>query len=120
MSALAAPVTISRTAAAVHQTLAEHRPDLGDAFVAEFHSAMRVTDADFDTTRIDRLVGRWWAQACALVNPDPEVEAAHARLQAGDTSDLVESWCRQPDGSQQVYRRGLDGEWVFDRVIPAA
>jgi hypothetical protein len=120
MAALTSPVTIPRTAAAVHQALAEHRPDLGATFAAEFHTAMNATDADFETTRIDRLVARWWAQACALLNPDPEVEAAHARLQAGDTSDLVESWRRQPDASQQVCWRRSDGEWVFDRVIPAA
>ena len=120
MVALAVPVTIPRTAAAVRHILVEHRPDLCEAFAAEFHAVMSATDADFDTTRIDRLVGRWWAQACALLNPDPEVEAAHARLKAEDNSDLVESWHRQPDGSQHVYRRGADGAWVFDRVIPPA
>lgn len=81
---------------------------------------MCATDADFDTTGIERLVARWWAQACTLLNPDPEAEAAHARLEAGDASELVESWHRQSDGSQHVYRRGPEGEWVFDRVIPAA
>jgi len=112
-------MTVPRTAAAVRQVLAEWRPELCERFAAEFHAAMSATDADFNTTRIDRLVGRWWAQACVLLNPDPEVEAVHARLKSGDGSDLVESWERQPDGSQRVYRRGPDGEWIFEQVIPA-
>lgn len=109
MAAVAPIAGIPRTAAAVRPALAEHRPDLEEKFVAEFHAAMQETEADFDTTRIDRLVGHCWAQACVLLNPDPEAEAAHARLQAGDTSGLAESWNRLPDGSQQVYRRGSGG-----------
>lgn len=119
MTAGSSLASIPRTAAAVREVLAEHDVQLHDRFVTEFHIALAETDEDFDTSRIDRLLGRWWAQACALLNPDPEVDAAQRRLQAGDTSDLVEAWQPQTDGSQAVYYRTTDDEWVFARVIPA-
>ncbi|MGH3319071.1 MAG: bifunctional glycosyltransferase/CDP-glycerol:glycerophosphate glycerophosphotransferase [Streptosporangiaceae bacterium] len=66
---LAASVTIPQTAAAVRRALADRRPDLSEKFAAEFHIAMTATDEDFDTTRIDRLVGRWWAQGLRAAQP---------------------------------------------------
>jgi hypothetical protein len=119
MATLTEPETIPRTASEVRRVLAKRRPDLCEKFVAEFHAAMAATDADLDTSRIDRLVGRWWAQACVLLNPDPQVDAIHERLKAGDTSDLAEWWHPRADGSQWVYRRAVDGDWTFDRTIPA-
>lgn len=112
------PAAIPRNAAAVRRVLAEHDRDLHEQFVAEFHTAIAETDDDFDTDRIERLVGRWWAVAMVQLHPDPEAEAAWARIKAGDTSDLVEEWRPQPDGSQHVYRRS-DDRWEFDRVLPA-
>jgi hypothetical protein len=109
--------TLPRTAEAVREVLAEHRPDLHDQFVGEFHTAMAETDDDFNTDRVTRLIGRWWAQAVALLNPDPEVDALQARLAAGDTRDLTESWRPQADGTHLAYRRGPEGGWVFDRVL---
>lgn len=119
---MAAPsrVSIPRTADAVRLVLAEYRPALCEQFTSEFHTAMAETDDDFRTARIDRLVGRWWAQACALLNPDPALDVTQQRIQAGDTRDLAELWQPQGDGSQHAYRRDNRGEWVFHRVIPAA
>jgi hypothetical protein len=119
MATLTDPVVVPRVASEVQRVLSEHRPQLCEKFAAEFHAATAETDIDFDTSRIDRLVGRWWAHACVLLNPDPEADAARERLRAGDTSDLVEWWCPQDDGSQGVYRRTGDGSWAFDHVIPA-
>jgi hypothetical protein len=99
--------------------LGEHDSDLHDQFVAEFHTAMAETDDDFDTDRITRMVGRWWAQAVVLLHPDPDADAAHARLKAGDSSDLVAEWRPQPDGSQHIYRRTADDRWEFDRELRA-
>lgn len=117
MSVPAHPSVLPRTADAVRHVLAAHRPDLHDEFVSEFHTTIAETDDDFDTDRITRLVGRWWAQALVLLRPDPETEAVHARLAAGDESDLVESWHPQPDGSQHVYRRDRAGGWFHDAVV---
>lgn len=117
MSAPTTSVSLPRTADAVHAVLVEHRPDLCEQFVAEFHTAMAQTDDDFRTDRLTRLVGRWWAQAMVLLDPDPETDAIQARLAAGDDSDLVEQWRAQSDGTHHVYRRGDGGEWVFDAVL---
>lgn len=117
MSAIASSAVLPRTGAAVREVLAEHRPDLHDTFVAEFHTAIAETDDDFDTERITRLIGRWWAQAAVLLNPDPETDTIQARLAAGDDSDLVECWQPQPDGSQHVYRRDRGGDWALDAVV---
>ncbi|MQA07391.1 MAG: hypothetical protein GEU98_02350 [Pseudonocardiaceae bacterium] len=120
MSSPARSTALPRTADAVRRVLAEHRPDLHERFVAEFHTAMAETDDDFDTERLTRLVGRWWAQAMVLLDPDPEVDAAHARISAGDPRDLTKKWCPQPDGSQHVYHRTGDGGWAFARVMSAS
>jgi hypothetical protein len=49
-----------------------------------------MADDDFDTSCMDALLGRWWACALALLNPDSDADAAWERVKAGDTSDLVE------------------------------
>lgn len=69
-----------------------------------FHIAMAEADDDFDTSRVDELIGRWWARAMVLLNPDPEADAAWERIKAGDESDIVEEWRHAPDGSRHVYR----------------
>jgi hypothetical protein len=120
MSTSTGLIPLPRTADAVRRTLHERRPDLHDRFVAEFRKALAETGDDFATDRIDRVVGRWWAQAMVLLNPDPEVDAVQARLSAGDDSDLTEWWQPQEDGSQRAYRRGNGGRWEFYRVVDDA
>jgi hypothetical protein len=113
MSTDSITAVLPRTAKAVREALAELAPEECSRFEAEFHRAIVETDDDFDTDRITKLIGRWWAMA----NPDPVADAILARIKAGDTSDIVVEWRAQPDGSQQVYRKTPDGEWVFSHVL---
>ena len=62
---------------------------------------------------------RWWARATVLLDPDPEADAAWERIKTGDTSDLVEQWRPQADGSQHVYRKDALGRWGFSHIRPA-
>jgi hypothetical protein len=119
---MAMPTTMSieRSGAAIRAVLVEHAPQLCAEFEAEFHTTMAEADDDFDTSRVDALLGRWWARAFVLLNPDPEADAAWERIKAGDTTDLVEEWRTQPDGSQHVYRRNASGEWTFSYVRSTA
>lgn len=114
----AAPA-IERNAPAIRQVLGELAPEECARFEAEFHTAMAEADDDFDTSRVDALISRWWARAIVLADPDPVADATWERIKAGDTTDVVAEWRRQPDGSQHVHRKGLDGEWVFSHVQPA-
>lgn len=111
-------VTIDRSGPAIRTVLADLAPQECAEFEAEFRRALAEADEDFDTSRVDALIGRWWARAIVLLNPDPEANAAWERIKAGDTSDLVEQWRPQPDGSQRVYRQTAGG-WAFSRVQPA-
>lgn len=81
---------------------------------------MAEVDDNFDTSRVDALVRRWWARAVVLFDPDPAADAAWERIKAGDPSDLVEQWRPQPDGSDHVYRKDTRGQWVFSHTLPAA
>ena len=111
--------TIDRSGPAIRTVLADLTPQECAEFEAEFHRALAQTDEDFDTSRVDALIGRWWARAIVLLNPDPEADAAWERIKADDTSDLLKQWRPQPDGSQHVYRKTADG-WKFSHVQPAA
>ncbi len=110
--------TIDRSGPAIRTVLADLAPQECAEFEAEFRRALAEADEDFDTSHVDALIGRWWARTIVLLNPDLEADAAWERIKAGDTSDLVEQWRPQPDGSQHVYRKTADG-WTFSHVQPA-
>lgn len=57
-------------------------PDEVPDFEAEFHTALAETDDDFDVSRIDRLIGRWWRIAHLRLNPIAEEERAAAERAA--------------------------------------
>ncbi|MGH3720655.1 MAG: DUF6247 family protein [Pseudonocardiaceae bacterium] len=110
---------IDRTGPAVREVLARFDSHACTRFEAEFHTAIIETQVDFDTTRITDVIDRWWAYAIAEANPDPESDAAWARIKAGDESDIVERWRPAPDGSHAVYRKNAAGEWMFSHHRPA-
>jgi Family of unknown function (DUF6247) len=109
-------IKLDQSGAAVRAVLADLAPAECVEFEAEFHTTMAEVDDDFDTSRVDALVRRWWARAVVLRNPDPAANAAWERIKAGDTSDLVEQWRPQADGSQHVYRKDTLGKWVFSHI----
>lgn len=110
--------TIDRSGPAIRTVLADLAPQECAEFEGEFRRALAEADDDFDTSRVDALIGRWWARAIVLLNPDPEADAAWERIKADDTSELVKQWRPQPDGSQRVYRKTANG-WEFSHVQPA-
>lgn len=104
---------LDRSGAAVRAVLADLAPAECAQFEAEFHTTMAEVDDDFDTSRMDTLVRRWWARAIVLLSPDPSADVAWERIKAGDTSDLVEQWRPQADGSQHIYRKDALGRWTL-------
>jgi peptidase E len=119
MTTATATTGIDRTGPAVREALATFDAQACTRFEAEFHTAIAETQVDFDTTRITDVVNRWWAYTIAEVNPDPEADAAWARIKADDESDIVEQWRPQPDSSHDVYRKNAAGEWMFSYHRPA-
>lgn len=104
---------IERTGPAVRAALAGLAPSKCARFEADFRRALAASHDDFDAERVQDVIGRWWARALVLARPDPAVDAAWERIKAGATSDLVEEWRAQQDGSQHVYRKAANGDWVF-------
>jgi hypothetical protein len=109
--------TVNRSGPAIRAVLTDLAPQEGAEFETEFRRALAETDEDFDTSRVDALIGRWWARAIVLLNPDLAADTAWERIKAGDASDLVAQWRPQPDGSQRVYRKIAD-RWVFSHIQP--
>lgn len=109
--------TIDRSGPAIRATLAEHAPAERAQFEREFHAALDDAGDTFDASPVDTLIGRWWARAIALLNPDPAADAAWQRIQAGDFSDVSAEWRGQPDGSQHVYRPDGAGGWAFSHGL---
>lgn len=78
-------IKVERTGPAIRAALIEASPDEVPDFEAEFHIALAEADDDFDVSRIDRLIGRWWRIAHLRLNPIPEEERAQAeRAAAGE------------------------------------
>lgn len=75
-------VKVERTGPAIRAALREASPDEVPDFEAEFHTALAEADDDFDVSRIDHLIGRWWRIANLRLNPIPEEERAQAERAA--------------------------------------
>ncbi|MGP4015291.1 DUF6247 family protein [Saccharopolyspora sp. 5N708] len=110
-------VVVDRTGPAIRRTLSETDPESGFEFEREFHQAMAESDDDFDLNRVQQVVDRWWPVACLAANPAPYVNEVHERIKNGDESVFSGAWRPQPDGTNHVYRRDPDGNWVFSHVL---
>lgn len=75
-------IKVERTGPAIRAALREVSPDEVPDFEAEFHTALAEADDDFDVSRIDRVIGRWWRIAHLRLNPIPEEERAQAERAA--------------------------------------
>lgn len=90
---------VERTGPSIRAVLAEHAADRCAQFEAEFRIALAETDDDFDLSRVQDVLDKWWPVAYATLHPPTEEErAAVARFRSGDDTGL---WTRD-DG----------GEWV--------
>lgn len=82
---MASYAKVERTGPAIRAALIQASPDEVPDFEAEFHTALAEADDDFDVSRIDRVIGRWWRIAHLRLNPIPNEERALAdRAAAGD------------------------------------
>ncbi len=95
---MATYIEVERTGPAIRAALMQASPNEVPEFEAEFHTALAEADDDFDVSRIDRLIGRWWRIAHLRLNPIPEAERAQAERFA--TGDLQGTFTRS------------GGEWV--------
>ncbi|MEU5848002.1 DUF6247 family protein [Saccharopolyspora shandongensis] len=109
-------VVIDRTGPAVRRALSELDPESCAEFEREFHLAMAEADDDFDLSRVEKVLGRWWAEACSAANPAPYVDELLERIKNGDESIFSEEWRPQPDGTDLVYRKNTEGNWYFSHV----
>lgn len=112
-------VRVAKTGPAVREALAGFDTVACQRFEVEFDAALKDTSVDWDLSRMEALVGRWWAYVMDRLNPDPIAEAARARVGAGDESDVTERWRLRPDGSHDVYRKDTDESWMFSYNRPA-
>lgn len=78
-------VRVDRTGPSIRAALASASPDELPDFEAEFHIALAEADDDFDTSRIDQVLNRWWGVAHLRLNPPTAEEmAAVAQIATGD------------------------------------
>lgn len=110
---------VAKTGPAVREALAGLDSSDCRRFEEEFQAALQATAADWDLGRIEALVGRWWAYVMDRLNPDPDADAAWARIKAGDESGITERWRARPDGSHDVYHKNANGGWEFSCHRPA-
>lgn len=87
-------IEVAKTGPAIRAALKEASPDELPDFEAEFHTAIAEADDDFDTSRIERVLTRWWGIAHVRLNPIP-MDEREAAKKAG-TDDLAgESYTRE-------------------------
>lgn len=89
-------VKVERTGPAIRAALREVSPDEVPDFEAEFHTALAEADDDFDVSRIERVISRWWRIAHLRLNPIPEEERAQAERAAAGC--LEGTFTRTSDG----------------------
>ena len=61
-------VRVDRTGPSIRAALAAASPDELPDFEAEFHIALAEADDDFDTSRIEQVLTRWWGVAHLRLN----------------------------------------------------
>jgi hypothetical protein len=92
-------IGVERTGPSIHAVLAEHAPERCVEFEAEFRIALAEADDDFDLSRVQAVINRWWPVAYSRLHPRTEEErAAVARFRAGDDNGL--------------YTKTATGQWV--------
>ena len=83
-------VRVDRTGPSIRAALAAASPNELPDFGAEFRIALAEADDDFDTSRIDQVLNRWWGVAHLRLNPPTAEEGAVAEMLA--TGDFGPAW----------------------------
>ncbi|GAA4385914.1 DUF6247 family protein [Tsukamurella soli] len=80
---------LERTGPSIRAVLADVAPDDLPEFEAEFRTALAEADDDFDLSRVDAVINRWWGRAHLRLHPPTDAEqAAVARVETGDDSGI--------------------------------
>lgn len=80
---------LERSGPAIRAVLAELAPEDLVEFEAEFRCALAEADDDFDLTRLDAVINKWWGRAHLRMHPPTADErAAVARVAAGDDAGM--------------------------------
>ncbi len=85
-------VSVERSGPAIRDALAAAAPDELPEFEAQFRIALAETDDDFDLSRVERVLNRWWGVAHLRLNPPTEDERAVIdQVGRGDFAGLATS-----------------------------
>jgi hypothetical protein len=92
-------VGVERSGPSIRAALAQHAPEQCNEFEAEFRIALAEADDDFDLSRAQAVIDKWWPIAYSRLHPPTEEERQIvARVRAGDYAGLS--------------TRDDDGNWV--------
>jgi hypothetical protein len=93
------PTSLERSGPSIRAVLAELAPHDLVEFEAEFRIALAEADDDFDLSRVQAVIDKWWGRAYLRMHPPTEEERALvARFRAGDDTGL--------------YTKTAAGQWV--------
>lgn len=85
-------VAVERSGPAIRDALAAVAPDELPEFEAQFRIALAEADDDFDLSRVEGVLNRWWGVAHLRLNPPTDDErAVIERVARGDCADLATS-----------------------------
>lgn len=119
---------VERTGPAIRAALREAAPDELPEFEAEFRIALAEADDDFDLSRVEKMLDRWWGRAHLRLNPPtPEELAVIERVRRGDfrgmsTRTADGEWVPlddDDDGAQDAYDRSPEVREVVERGLAA-
>ncbi|UQX13460.1 DUF6247 family protein [Candidatus Mycobacterium methanotrophicum] len=93
-------IGVERTGPSIHAVLARTAPEQCAEFEAEFRIALAEADDNFDLSRVQAVIDKWWPIAYTRLHPPTGHErGAVARFRAGDyiglsTRDHEGNWTR--------------------------
>ncbi|WP_301123530.1 DUF6247 family protein [Mycolicibacterium fortuitum] len=65
LEAMATSAGVARSGPSIRAVLAEHAPEACAEFEADFRIALAEADDDFDLSRVEAVIDRWWPVAHA-------------------------------------------------------
>ena len=86
-----------RSGSDIRAALAEHAPaDLAD-FDREFHEALKVAAASYDTVPIEKVLDQWWR--VAVLRSTRLSEEEQDQLRRAEAGDVTGLWEQASDGT---------------------
>jgi len=88
-----------RSGSDIRVALAEHAPAQLDDFEREFHSALEVAAASYDTVPIEEVLDQWWR--IAVLRSITLSEEEQDQLRRAEEGDFTGLWEQASDGTFQ-------------------